>query len=116
MEANRASKKIEDISLLNNLVKSIKESENTNMIFVDTSTMIKSIDFENWYSDIKNNSSGIWVGRGVYDQATFRINRVTKEMQADIGNNYGYVVSEGESELTKLIEFNDMLEGDDEFE
>ena len=116
MEANRASKKIEDISLLNNLVKSIKESENTNMIFVDTSTMIKSIDFENWYSDIKNNSSGIWVGRGVYDQATFRINRVTKEMQADIGNNYGYIVSEGESELTKLIEFNDMLEGDDEFE
>ena len=103
MEANRASKKIEDISLLNNLVKSIKESENTNMIFVDTSTMIKSIDFENWYSDIKNNSSGIWVGRGVYDQATFRINRVTKEMQADIGNNYGYIVSEGESELTKFI-------------
>ena len=109
---SKADKRLEDVSLLNKLSASVKASENTNIIFVDSGNMLKACEFEDWFS-IRNNSSGIWVGRGVYDQNIFRINRVTKEMQAEIGNNYGYVVSEGETELTKLIEFNDMLEGDD---
>ncbi len=116
MGASKANRKLTDISLMNKLSQSVKSSENTNIIFVDAATMLKGCEFDDWYSNVKNSSSGIWVGRGVYDQSVFRINRVTKEMQANINNNYGYVVSEGETELTKLIEFNDMVEGDDDVE
>ena len=88
------------------------------MIICDSGKALKSLDYDTWYSDIKNATDGIWIGRGFADQQNFRISKVTKEMSANYANNYGWYISESSAELMKVIEFNETLNkgGDDDEE
>ena len=112
----RLKTKLDPVSKLENLLKAIQGTENTNIIFCDSTKAFKSIDFDSWYSKIKNTTDGIWVGTGLPEQSTFRIPKLKKEMSNKYPNNYAYCFVDGDPELIKLIEFNDMLEKDEEEE
>ena len=96
------------------LFNEIKSSENSNMILCDSTKNLKNLDMDLWYSKIKNNTDGIWIGKGFTEQQNFRIAKITKEMQQKYPNNYGFYISESNAELIKLIEFNDILSEENE--
>ena len=97
------------VSKIEELFKTIKESENSKLILCDSSKNLKSLDFDSWYSNVKNNTDGIWIGSGFGDQQNFRISKITKEMNEKRPNNYGFYLIDSEAVLIKLLEFNDML-------
>lgn len=99
---------------IESLCSSIKTSENSNIIICDSTKNLKSIDFDKWYTEIKNNSDGIWIGSGLAEQQTFRISKITKEMSLKYNNNYGFSINENDADLIKLIEFNDNINKDDD--
>ena len=107
IKAEVDSKKLEELFTL------VKASDNTKLILADSTKNLKSIDLDIWYSKVKNNTDGIWVGKGITEQQTFRISRITKEMQNSYSNSYGYVLIESEPVLVKLVEAGNIIRGDD---
>ena len=92
----------------------LKENDNTNAIICDSNQSIKRLEQESWYSSVRSNIEGIWIGKGFSEQQVFRVNKVTKEMSANIKNNYGFCIRENEAELLKLLEFDNTLTKKDE--
>lgn len=106
--------KVEDTKQIEELFINIKKHENSNMIFCDSTKNLKSLDLESWYSKTKNNTDGIWIGKGFGEQQNFRVSKITKEMTATYPNNFGFCLKESNAELIKVIEFNDILSLEDE--
>lgn len=106
--------KVDNIKKIEDLFTAIRGSENSNMIFCDGTKNLKSLDLESWYSKNKNNTDGIWIGRGFGEQQNFRISKLTKEMTKEYPNNYGFCLKESSAEVIKLIEFNDILSSEEE--
>jgi S-DNA-T family DNA segregation ATPase FtsK/SpoIIIE len=105
------------VSKLEAFFNEVKVNENSTMILCDSAKSLKSLDFDTWYTKVKNNTDGIWIGNGFGEQQNLRISKISKEMMQTIAKNYGYAVNESSAELMKVLEFNDMLEqGDDEDE
>lgn len=101
-------------SKIEKLLNAIKTAENSNMIFCDSSKNLKAMDMDLWFSKIKNNTDGIWIGKGFAEQQNFRLSRITKEMSADYKNNFGFFINESNAELIKVLEFNNLnREGDE---
>lgn len=105
-----------DTSKIEKLFGAIKSTENSTMLICDSSKSLKSMDLDIWYSKVKNNTDGIWIGRGFGEQQNFRLSRITKEMSAEYPNNFGFYVSESNAELMKILEFSNQTkeEQDDE--
>lgn len=108
--------KLADTKKLLEFTKEVKKSDYFNIIMCDATKKLKSLDFENWYSEIKNNADGIWIGKGITDQLTFKISKITKEMTKEYKNNYAYLINESEAKLIKTIDFEAKISGDDEDE
>ena len=106
---SKAKTKLES-SKLDTLFQSIKKKDNSNIIFCDSSSNIRAIDTELWFSKIKNNMNGIWIGKGFGEQQCFRIAKMTKEMTKSYTNNYGFCIKESNAELMKVIELSDLIE------
>ncbi len=109
--------KVEDIKQVEELFMNIKKQENSKIIFCDSTKNLKALDLDSWYSKVKNNTDGIWIGKGFGEQQNFRVSKITKEMTASYPNNFGFCLKESNAELIKVIEFNDLLgleEEDDE--
>ncbi|MEE3342495.1 MAG: type VII secretion protein EssC [Bacilli bacterium] len=113
---DKLKNKIESVSKLETLLGAIKKSENSNVIFLDSSKNLKALEFDSWYSQLKNNSDGIWIGDGFGEQQSFRLSKVTKEHTAKYPTNYGFCIKESDAELMKVLEFNDLIKEDDEDE
>ena len=92
----------------------IKTNENSSVVFCDGAKNLKNLDFDTWYSKIKSNTDGLWIGRGFSEQQVFRISKITKEMSLNYKNNYGFYLNDGTPELIKLIEFNNILNEEDD--
>lgn len=73
-------------------------------ILFDSLDKIKKIEMETWYRTTVNNTQGIWIGNGITDQFTLKINKVTKEMRDETADNFGYVVRRGKATLVKIVE------------
>ena len=97
------------IDKLDNFFTTIKNSENSAVVLCDGVKNLKNLDFDTWYSKIKNNTDGLWIGKGFSEQQVFRISKITKEMSLNYSNNYGFYLNEGSVNLVKLIEFNKLL-------
>ena len=82
-----------------------KSVDNLRIIIVDSSTKIKSLLFEPWFTQLFSVTDGIWIGNGISDQSIFRLSAVNKLMLTEYGNQMGYVIREGNSSLCKLINF-----------
>lgn len=108
--------KIDDVALLEKLFAKIKENDNSSVIFCDSGKGLKALDFDSWYSKYKNNTDGIWIGKGFGEQQNFRVSKITKEMSAGYSNNYGFCIKESDAELMKVLEFSEFLEEEEDFD
>ncbi len=102
-----------DVRLLESLFNEIRQNEYSYLIICDSAKSLKLVEMDLWYSRIKSNTDGIWVGKGFAEQQNFRINRITKEMSNNYKNNYGFCLKENVIELIKLLEFEPLEEGEE---
>ena len=94
-----------DSTKFGTLLDLIKKYEKMNIVIIDDVAKIKSFNFEPWFASTFSTTDGIWVGRGVGDQSLFRLTTVRKEMIQDIKNDMGYVISESNASLCRLLDF-----------
>lgn len=106
--------KLTDTKKLLEYIKEVKKCDYYNLIMSDDTKKLKSLDFDNWYSEVKNNTDGIWIGKGICEQTTFRIGKITKEMTKEIKNNYAYIINESDAKLIKVLDFDARIIGDEE--
>ena len=107
-------KAVVDQDKMDTLFSEIKASENCTSIIIDSTGNVKGFDYDSWYQLVKNNTDGIWIGKGFDEQQSFRVSKMTKDMTKSRPLNYGYVVQEGEASLVKYIQFNDMIKEEGE--
>lgn len=103
-----------DVSKIEAFFNEVKVNENSTAIICDSAKGLKSLDYDTWYQKIRTTTDGIWVGNGFGEQQVIRTSKVTKEMTQNHPKNYGYFVSESSAELVKLLEFNDILDKEDD--
>ena len=88
---------------LQELSKYYKLSPNINLIFVDSDFKLKKIIFEKWYTDLVNNTNGIWIGNGLVEQGIIKISGYIKNYSESINNEFAWVIKNGVPSLVKLI-------------
>ena len=82
----------------------IKTFDNVSLIFVDSSYKLKKVAFEQWYSSVVNNTSGIWIGHGFSEQAVINVDGSVNDKYIQKNDfRFAYVVRNGESELIKCL-------------
>lgn len=104
---------LDNITVVDNLFKEIKKSENMKLLFCESNNQLKSLDFDNWYTQLRNSSDGIYIGKGFANQTTLRVGKITKEMNQDISLDYGYCVKDSSGELVKLISLENAKDGEE---
>lgn len=72
-------------------------------VFVDTSLSFNGYSYESWYKQHMENSDGLWIGDGVVDQYTFKINKITSDLYEEVENDFGYAISKGKPSLVKIL-------------
>lgn len=73
-------------------------------IIIDSIDKIKKNEFESWYKECVTNNYGIWVGNGINDQFSIKINQKIPEMKEITPNNYCFVVKHGRVDYVKYVE------------
>ena len=91
-----------------------KQKNKTVLILVDNPNRLKDNAFDEWYRTSISDKDGIFIGTGAGDQQLLKINNYTKELSQQYANNYGFQVTEGVSKLVKLIEFEKIVEEDED--
>ncbi len=86
------------------LLKSAKMINKYSFIFVDTANGMKKVAYEPWYKEYISGEDGLWIGSGVSNQMTLRLNKTTREMREEIKNNFGFYIRKGNPILIKVLE------------
>lgn len=87
----------------NSLIETAALTQTIKFIFIDTIDIFKKIEYDNWYKAIVKNNQGIWIGNGVAEQYTLKISKITRELQQDVPEGFGYIVKRGIPVLTKFL-------------
>ena len=90
-----------------------KLSYNINFVLVEDSDDLSSIIYEEWFSKQVSLSNAIWIGNGISEQYQLKINKITKEMYSEIGDDFGYSINDGETKLIKVITSINNIQKDD---
>ena len=94
----------EDKNNFINILTKAKETLKVHFVFIDIPSGFKPYEFEAWYKSSINTSSGLWVGDGFAEQYLIKPTKVIQEYYDIIGNNYGYIVENGQVKFIKIIE------------
>ena len=76
---------------------------NVRMIIADSIDHIRSITYETWFKNQVSLSDAIWVGNGISDQYTLKINKITNAMYSELPAGFGYVITKGKPSVVKLV-------------
>lgn len=71
---------------------------------VDSIDKIKKFELESWFKNSVNSNYGIWIGNGINDQYTIKINQKIVEMRDEIPENFCFVIKHGKAEYIKYVE------------
>ena len=94
----------EDKDAFVNALTKAKDIQKVHFVFIDSPGGFKPYEFETWYKSSLNTISGLWIGDGFGDQYLIKPTKVVQEYFDVIGNNYGYLVENGQVKFIKLIE------------
>jgi len=94
----------EDKTIFINILTKAKESLKVHFVFIDNPSGFKPYEFEAWYKSSINPSSGLWVGDGFAEQYLIKPTKLIQDYYDIIGNNYGYLVENGQVKFIKVIE------------
>ncbi len=78
-------------------------SYQVNFIICERVSSIASISYEAWFKTKVIPNEGIWLGNGIADQYQLKIGKLTSELYRDIGDDFGYIVTNGKPVLMKLV-------------
>lgn len=81
-----------------------KNLETIQFIIVDSIDQIKKIELESWYKNSVNNDCGIWIGNGINDQFTLKVNQKIEEMKQEIPDSFCFVINRGKATYVKYVE------------
>ncbi|MBR6690242.1 MAG: type VII secretion protein EssC [Bacilli bacterium] len=81
-----------------------KETLKVHFIFIDIPAGFKPYEFETWYKSSINTSSGLWLGDGFAEQYLIKPTKVIQAYYDIIGNNFGYIVENGQVKFIKILE------------
>lgn len=81
-------------------------------IFIDSIDIFKKLEYDNWYKAIVKSNQGIWLGNGITEQYAIKVAKITRELQADLDEGFGYVVKRGQPVLTKFLTSQEGYKGD----
>jgi DNA segregation ATPase FtsK/SpoIIIE, S-DNA-T family len=76
---------------------------NVTIIFSDAVDKLSSYTYEHWFQKQVSLSDGVWVGNGIAEQYTLKINKITNDMYGELAEDFGYVVNKGKVKLVKLL-------------
>ena len=97
--------KLEDKKTIEKLLTAIKEYEEINVIIVEEVSKLKDYTYESWFRSGFSLDSGLWIGKGLYNQSFFNVFQLGKDTSADISNDMGYLISDNQCILCKLLDF-----------
>jgi S-DNA-T family DNA segregation ATPase FtsK/SpoIIIE len=75
-----------------------------NYILVDSINKIKKNELETWYKNSVNTSEGIWIGNGINDQFSIKLNQRIEAMKENVPNNFCFVIKKGKPIYVKYLE------------
>ncbi len=84
------------------LMKAIPEYK-IHFVLCDSVTQLKTFEYDSWYKLHIAGSNGIWIGNGVADQYTLKINKIKRSMYEEISTDFGYMIDRGRPTLMKLL-------------
>ena len=94
----------ENKSKFGNIFQKNSELGVVNYIIIDSVDNIRKVEIEAWYKNTVNTSNGIWIGNGINDQFSLKVTQKTKEIKADIPDNFCIVLQRGKPEIAKVLE------------
>lgn len=94
----------DDKKLFENIINKTKDSVKIHFMFIDNSNSLKKNEYESWYKDTVDSSSGLWIGDGFAEQYSIKPTKIQQSYYELIGNRYGYIVSNGNVDYIKIIE------------
>lgn len=72
-------------------------------IIIETQQAFNSYTYEGWFKRHVVGAEGLWIGDGVADQYLLKINKITPELYAEVGNDYGYLIRRNKPILIKIL-------------
>lgn len=102
---NKFISRLSNSTKMTDFVNKAKTYEKVSIIVSDDYPKIKGYNFESWFTNVFSTNSGIYVGKGISNQALLHISNITRDMMKDYKNNMGYLVNEGTATLIKLLDF-----------
>ncbi|MBR5278283.1 MAG: type VII secretion protein EssC [Clostridia bacterium] len=75
-------------------------------VVMESANRLNTYNYEAWYKRTITGSDGIWIGDGIADQYVLKLNKITRELYDENGNNYGYLVYRNRPNLIKLLSNN----------
>ena len=94
----------EDKDKFTNILAKVKDSLKIHFIFIDIPGGFKPYEYEAWYKASVNSSSGLWIGDGFAEQSLIKPSKMSQSYYAVIGNNFGYIVDNGQVKFIKIVE------------
>lgn len=94
----------ENKKLFENIMNKAKETVKIHFIFVDAAGSLKKREFETWYKDTVDSSSGVWIGDGFAEQFSIKPTKLEQSYYESVGFKYGYIVENGVVNFIKIIE------------
>ena len=88
---------------LANIFEKSKDLSLFNFIFIDSVDKIKKLEFESWFKTCSNTNDGIWIGSGINDQYTLKVNQRSNELKEQINDEFCFVLKKGKVQLVKYI-------------
>ena len=86
---------------------------NVHFIVFETSSNLSSYSYEPWFKTKLSLSDAIWLGNGISDQFQLKISKMSSEMYQEIGDEFGYQISNGKPVLIKLLASKNAEMGED---
>ncbi len=103
-DAFRSKLNEENRNLLASILEKGKFLGIINFIIVANVEKAKRLELESWYKNVVNPNYGIYLGNGLGDQFTLKINKVTKEHREELPPYFGFVVVRSRPVQVKFIE------------
>lgn len=102
---------IDDINTLGGLYKGLgfimskcAKEYNVHFLICESAGSINALAAEDWYKTHIGGSDGLWIGNGINSQYKLTVSRKTKELAADIGPEFGFVIKQSAAVLVKYLQ------------
>ncbi len=73
-------------------------------VLIDSANNSRKYNTDSWYIKHITGTEGIWIGDGITSNHVFKLNKMTRQMQEEIGSDYGYLIEKSKASLVKLLQ------------